>query len=265
MARFDIDPARINFTIVRRGKEYNLRVLQRASTIFSNLLNLLPSSWLSAIQGPNYTLELKAVAVELAKVELSLEDIFHDTDFNKTRPEFLYSLIGYMIFLNGKLPPLQFDSEEFRSFLLAVLRCLLQGAVPESIEAAVDLLYDKDFDVFEAFILTRLGANGFDISDQFGFDVAIFAGDSFPENMFNVEQSLRLILNIIRPAHTLFKIRYIFTDMFDSSGIVDAVRWKLACYYYDDVRRYWSGVRDRDRLGVKVNQSVSDEDHSDEF
>ena len=39
------------------------------------ILNLLPSNYISAIQGPNYTIELKAVAVELAKIELALEDV----------------------------------------------------------------------------------------------------------------------------------------------------------------------------------------------
>jgi hypothetical protein len=47
---------------VRAGKEYNLRLQQRARAIFSTLMGLLPSNWISTVQGPNYTNELKAVA-----------------------------------------------------------------------------------------------------------------------------------------------------------------------------------------------------------
>jgi hypothetical protein len=121
----------------------------------------------------------------------------------------------------------------------------------------------------------RKGAGGVDISDQFGFQIDIQSGDSFPPDVFSLDANLRLILNIIRPAHTLFRIRYVFNDVYQppggsggsdgAGGIIDTMRWKMSQYYYEDFRSYWDGIQDRDRLGVKVNQSVSDEDHSEDF
>lgn len=269
MPRFVVDPSRVNFSIVPLGKEYNLRVLQRAQTIFSTLLNLLPSNYISAVQGPNYTVELKAVAVELAKIELTLEDVSMDGDFGKTRAEFLYSIVGYMVFLNGRIPALEFDDEEFRSFLLNLIRIYFKGSIPESIRDAADLFLTEDFTVFENFLLARAGASGLDISDQFGFQVTVNSTGSFPAEIFQIESSIRIILDIIRPAHTLFRIRYLFEDTYnpnDPSGqIIDAMRWRLAAYYYEDFRSYWGGIKNRDRLGMKQNQAVSDEDHSDDF
>jgi hypothetical protein len=269
MARFTIDPARVNFSIVRRGKEYNLRVIQRAQVIFSNLLNLLPSNYVSSVQGPNYTNELKAVAVELAKIELTLEDVDWDRDHRRTRSEFLYSIIGYMVFLNGRLPPLDFDDEEFRQFLLNLIRIYFQGSVPQSIRDAADLFITEDFTVLENFLLTRLGVSGYDISDQFGFQVTINTTGTFPAGIFDLESALRIILDVIRPAHTLFRIRFLFTDDYNPNEpggqVLDAMRWRLASYYYDDFRSYWGGIRDRDRLGRKESQSVTNEDHSSDF
>lgn len=269
MSRFIVDPSRINFTIVPRGKEYNLRVLQRAQTIFSTLLNYLPSNYLSAVQGPNYTIEMKAVAVELAKIELALEDVDLDRDFRRTRAEFLYSIIGYMVFLNGRIPALEFDDEEFRAFLLNLIRIYFQGSVPEAIRGAADLFLTEDFTVFENFLLTRAGASGLDISDQFGFQITVDSTGAFPAEIFQIESSIRTILDIVRPAHTLFRIRYLFQDNYnpnDPTGrVVDAMRWRMASYYYEDFRSYWGGIRDRDRLGMKQNQSVADEDHSADF
>lgn len=269
MARFVVDPSRVNFTVVPRGKEYNLRVLQRATTIFSTLLDNLPSNYLSAVQGPNYTVELKAVAVELAKIELALEDVDLDRDFRRTRAEFLYSIIGYMVFLNGRIPALEFDDEEFRSFLLNLIRIYFQGSVPEAIRDAADLFLAEDFTVFENFLLTRAGASGLDISDQFGFQITVDSTGAFPAEVFQIESSIRTILDIVRPAHTLFRIRYLFQDNYnpnDPSGrVIDAMRWRMASYYYEDFRSYWGGIRNRDRLGLKQNQSVVNEDHSGDF
>jgi hypothetical protein len=269
MARFEIDPARLNFTIERRGKEWNLRVLQRAQTIFTSLLNLLPSNYVSTIQGPNYSVELKAVSVELAKIELALEDVNLDTDFTRTRSEFLYSIIGYLVFVNGKIPPLDLDDEEFRLFLLNLIRIYFQGSVPDSMEDAADLFFSGANEVLENFLITRLGASGFDISDQFGFRVDITTGGVFPPNVFQLQRSLKTILDIVRPAHTLFRVRYIFEDNYnpnDPQGeVLDAYRWRMANYYYDDFRSYWCGLKDRDRLGKKTNQAVTDENHSMDF
>ncbi len=269
MARFQIDPSRLNFTIEKRGKEWNLRVLQRAQSIFKTLLDLLPSNYVSTIQGPNYSNELKAVAVELAKIELALEDLSLDMDFSRTRSEFLYSIIGYLVFINGKLPSLDYNDEEFRLFLLNLIRIYFQGSIPDSMQDAADLFFSGENEVVENFLLTRLGASGFDISDQFGFQVDIMTGGVFPTNLFQLQQSLKVILDIVRPAHTLFRVRYIFTDDYnpnDPEGrVLDEYRWKLANYYYDDFRSYWCGIRDRDRLGKKTNNAVTDEDHSMDF
>lgn len=269
MARFVVDKSRVNFSIVPKGKEYNLRVLQRANTIFSTLLNLLPSNYMSAVQGPNYTIELKAVAVELAKIELTLEDIDLDRDFNRTRAEFLYSTIGYLVFLNGRIPSLGFDDEEFRQFILNLIRIYFQGSVPAAIRDAAGLFLAEDFTVFENFLLTRAGASGLDISDQFGFQVTVESTGAFPSEIFEIESSIRTILDIVRPAHTLFSIRYLFQDSYDpntpSGQVIDAMRWRLASYYYEDFRSYWGGVQNVDRLGVKQNQAVTNENHSEDF
>lgn len=270
MARFSIDPDRLNFSIERRGKEYNLRLLQRAQVVFSALLNLLPSNYISAVQGPNYTLELKAVAVEVARIELALEDVDLDRDFTRTRSEFLYSIIGYLMFLNGKLPPLEFDDGEYRNFLLNLIRIYFQGSIPKSIQDATGLFLSGDFTVLENFLLQRAGSSGFDISDQFGFQINVTAtGGGFPPEVFDILSSLRIILDIVRPAHTLFRIRFIFTDSYnpnDPTGrVLDEMRWRMADYHYEDYRSYWTGLRNRDRLGRKVNQVVADEDHSNDF
>lgn len=284
MARFVYDANRLNSTVEQRGKEYSLRLIQRSQTIFTTLLNLLPSNYVSAVQGPNYTQALKAVAVELARLELALEDVSYDFDFNRTRSDFLWSVIGYLVLVNSKIPNLGFSDQEFRNFFLNLIRIYFQGSVPKSMADVVKLFLSGDVTVTEMFLLVRKGASGLDISDQFGFNIDYVAtpGGGFPPNVVAADAAIRQLLDLVRPAHTLFKIRYIFGDGYlppidpdhppdpehpedPFRRILDAMRWKMGIYYYDDFRSYWIGLKDRDRLGRKVNRRVIGEDHSDDF
>ena len=269
MARFQFDPNRYNYTVSQTGREYNLRLLQRSQAIFSQLLNLLPSNYTSVVEGPNYTVELKAVAVELARLELALEDVNTDVDFSTTRSDYLYSIVGYFVFLNGKLPALEFSDTEFRNVLLNLIRIYFQGSIPQSMADVANLFISGDIRVTENFLLARSTGSGLDISDQFGFDVDVVIplGGGFPDNVFAADATIRQILDIVRPAHTLYRLRYIFQDKYLPPGgkVLDAMRWALSAYWYEDFRSYWGGLRDRDRLGVKTNVAVVDEDHSADF
>lgn len=284
MARFVYDSNRLNSTVEQKGKEYSLRLMQRAQTLFTTLLNLLPSNYVSAVQGPNYTQALKAVAVELAKLELALEDVAFDYDFNRTRSDFLWSVIGYLVLVNSKIPRLGFSDVEFRNFFLNLIRIYFQGSIPESMSDVVKLFLSGNVGVTELFLLVRQGASGLDISDQFGFtvDYIVGPGAGFPLNIFEADSAIRQLLDLVRPAHTLFQIRYIFGDDYIPPvdpdhpvdpehpddlfhRILDEMRWRMSIYYYDDFRSYWVGLRDRDRLGKKVNRCVVGEDHSADF
>ena len=272
MARFSFDSNRLNYNTSQSGREFQLRLIQRAQTIFTTLLNLLPNNYISAVAGPSYTLELKAVAVELARIELSLEDVDRDRAFATTRSDFLYSIIGYLLLPNGNIPPMEFSDTQFQDFLLKLLAIYFQGSVPKSISDVANLFIQGDVVVTENFLLVRQGASGYDISDEFGFGLDIISapGGGFPPNAMAVDATTRLLLDLVRPAHTLYTLRYIFQDAYTPNGpavdqVLDTMAWALKNYYYDDIRTYWSGLRDRDRLGRKTNQMVVAENHSDDF
>lgn len=267
--RFVNDPNRLNHTVEQEGVEYNLRLIQRTQSIFKNLLDLLPSNYISTIEGPNYSVEVKAVALELARLELALEDVKFDIDFKTTRTEFLYTLIGYMVFMNGQLPKTDYDDEQFRQFLLNVIGIYFQGSIPNALLEGVQLFFSGATTLTENFLQARMPSSGLDISDEFGFQINVTdTTNGFPPDTFTLEANVRLLLDIIRPAHTLFKVRYIFTDHYNPNngqGILDSSRSSLASYYYEDFRVYEHGLLGQDRMGRKVNQLVVGEDHTGDF
>lgn len=273
MARLVYDGNRLNSTVYASGKEYDLRLLQRAQTVFSTLLNLLPSNYVSAVQGPSYTNALKAIAVELSRLELALEDVAFDFNFNRTRSDFLWSVIGYLVLVNERIPDLGFSDHQFRSFFLGLIGIYFQGSVPESMKDVIQLFNSGDIAITESFLLVRKGSGGLDISDQFSFGIDYVAapGGGFPPNVFEADSAIRQLIDLVRPAHTLFRVRYVFgDDVFPDANDVfgkfkDEMRWRMSTYYYADFRHYWMGIKDRDRLGRNTNQYVTGENHSGDF
>lgn len=278
MARFVFDPGRLNSTVEQRGKEYNLRLIQRGQTIFRTLLGGLGSTYLSSVQGPNYTLALKAMALELARLELALEDI--DRDRVRPRSDFLWTTIGYLVLVNKKAPELGFSDEQFRQFFAQLIQIYFEGSVPDAIQRLVSLFLSSGITVTEDFKLVREGSNNLDISDQFtfGIDYLVPPGQGLPADALEKEALLRQLLDLIRPGHTLFKLRFIFseTPVDPGSGgstgggevfppIADSVSWQSASYYYDDTRSYWRGFRGRDRLGRRGVERVVAEKHGTDF
>jgi hypothetical protein len=252
---------RQNFVLGDRGLEYERRLSDRAHGVFASLLQLLPSNYTSTVEGPNYTAELKAIAVEVAHLELSLEDVDRDRDYEKTRSEFLQSMVGYLVCLSRK-PELDFDDAEFRHFILSILGFFFEGAVPKGMVSATELFTDGAVKLTEYFKLA--GTPGIDISDQHTFTLEVDASSGFPIDVFRADSSVRALLDILRPAHTIYRFRYVFTDVYDEDDIraSDEVRYRLSIYHYDDVRAFFQGVAGKSRLGKKSNQQIFAEDHT---
>lgn len=266
MARFDLLP----FTVTQAGAEYQRRLITRAQVILTTLVKLLPSSYKSSVTGPSYTQELKAVAIEIARLELALEAVSYDLSAATTRAEFLYSIVGYFLFFNGKVPHVDYSDEDFREFFLRLIGLFYSGSLPETLKDLAELLFKRDVVFRENYVLIR---NGFgDISDQFGFqiDLNLSPSNVFPEELFELEPALRQLLDILRPAHTLYRLRFVFDDSYipnpdDGGVILDAMKWHLQNYWYEDLRLYGFGMKGADRLGFQEGKEVLGEDHSQDF
>jgi hypothetical protein len=257
---------RVNFSAIEAGEEYLNRLDEEAVRNFQIFLQLLSSYWQSTIDGPNYTREIKAMSIELARLSLALGDVQSDIAFDQTRTEFIYQILTSVLFPDGA-PETGLGDRDFRDFLLKILKIYFKGSIPSSIKEAVELFTDGQVTVYENSELAKNPATGLDVSDQFGFqvDIKILAGMSL--DTFLADKNIRLLLNIIRPAHTLFNIRYIIEDKYNPNGelLVDQMKWALSSYNYDDFRRYFEGVFHVDTLGVRRPIFVNREIHTSSF
>jgi hypothetical protein len=265
---------RVNFNTYEEGEEYRNSLTQEADRNFKVFLTLLSSYWQSTIDGPNYTREIKAISIALAKIRLALDKVRTDTYYKSVRSDFLYQTLTSVLFpqIQGAPDP-EFADLDFRDFLQKVVTIYFAGSIPASMKAAVELFTDDaQVIVTENFLEARNPASGFDISDEFGFNVDVILPSPGSIDLFLADKNIRLLLDIIRPAHTLFRLRYILKDTYlgqlangKKNKITDEFVADISNYGYEDFRRFVEGIDGIDPLGTKKAVSVVGEDHSMDF
>jgi hypothetical protein len=266
---------RVNQNVEESGEEYENRLIIAADEEFRILLRLLSSYWQSTIDGPNYARELKAMAVAIARIKMSLGDIQNDTYYTATRTEFLYQVVTSIVFPNPQtdgVPDLQKTDLDFRSFLQSVILLYFKGSIPDSVQSAVELITGGSVVIREAFKEARNHGSGYDISDEFGFEVDVLLPNPGSIDLFLADKNIRILLNIIRPAHTLYRMRYILQDSYignqtktNPSKVLDSFSFDLSNYGYEDFRKFFGGVYGVDPGGHMKPVNVVGEDHSGDF
>ena len=271
---------RNNSNTFESGEEYFNRLSSEAERSFHILLSLLSSYWQATVDGPNYARELKAMAIEMSRLRLMLEDIQQDTDFSTTRTEFLHQVVTSMLFPKETGAPNTGQSDEdFRQFLLQIIKIYFAGSIPASVESAVRLVTGSQVTIRENFLEARKPGTGFDISDQFGFSVDVVLNSPSQFDVFTADKNIHILLALIRPTHTLYQIRHILQDSYEgtlptplnpasntqTNKIGDVDSWILSDYGYEDFRRFVGGVSGVDPRGAKKPIPIVGEDHSQQF
>ena len=263
---------RVNLNAYEDGEEYLTRLSQEVDKNFRIFLAMLSSYWLSTVDGPNYARELKAMAIAMARIRISMDDIRSDTDYRTTRGEFLYQVLTSMLFPGEAADP-GYSDVDFANFLGELVKVYFKGSVPASVQNVVELVTGgMKVLVTEDFREARKSGSGFDISDEFTFNVDVFLPSPGSIDVFLAERNIRILLGIIRPAHTLYRLKFVLQDEYvgqrtdlQPEKVVDSFGFNLSNYGYEDFRKFVDGVLGLDLLGVKKPVHVSGEDHSNDW
>jgi hypothetical protein len=135
-----------------------------AQAITKTILATLPSNYVSEVVGPNYSLQIRTVAEELAKIQVMANEVYENTDFDFTRPEFLYQTLSSLVFPNKDGIPVLDGDVTTRQFMVNMVTLLLDGTKKTSVEAGLQLLADGTITVREVF--TEPGST---LEEQFQF------------------------------------------------------------------------------------------------
>ena len=228
------------------GQEYESKVKALAEKTLKTFMGLLPSNYVSQVKGPFYTMQFQAAAEEMARIQVSASEVFSDSDYDFTRPEFIHQILRSLIFRrqDGNNPTISGDIS-YREFLKGMVALLLAGGTKLTIEQAVGLLTDDLMSVVEASIERRSDPkSGYALSDEFLYEVNISVanGTQFPVDPVTLQENLKLVLDVLAPAETIYEYRHVFQDSL-VPVFTDSLSMDLNAHYYDDFRRYWLGAK----------------------
>lgn len=233
------------------GLEYERAKQDLVDKIMAAYLKVLPSNYVSLEKGPWYTLQFQAIAEQLAEFQLIAQEVFKDGDWDFTRPEYLYQILGKMVFPSstsrGGYPTVQGDVSQ-REFLKGMVILLLEGATASASQSGVGLL-DPNITatVVEKFLGTPpyAPAGGWTLDNQFEMEVFVEAagGTQFPEDPFRLQANVALVLEALKPAHVMYGYSHLFREAFGTL-FEDEVSWQMQQYYYDDFRKNCYGAKE---------------------
>lgn len=226
--------------------------------IMEVFLQLLPSNYVAQVQGPFYTLRYQAAAEQIAKFQITAQEVYADSVYDFTRSEFLYQILGALVFPDAQTdgwPDIDGDLS-YRQFLKRMVVLLLQGATKKTIKEGVELLTDATVEVIEKVIEDRQlkGDSAWGFDDQFSFEInvederTIIVGDQtitlpdFPDDPITLIRNVGIVLRALKPAHTLYDFRFLFREDFGPL-FTDTYSFKWENYYYEDFRRYCLGAK----------------------
>jgi hypothetical protein len=268
---------KLNANAYESGEAYLSSLQDEVERNFAILLSLLSSYWKSTVDGPNYARSIKAMATAISQIRVSLGDVFNDSEYAATRGEFINQVVTSLVFPK-EAPDLDSSDIDFRHFLVSVIPLYFRGSVPSSIRDGVELLTKGKVVVYAMYEEARKPGSGFDISDEFSFGVDVLLDSPGQTNMFLSDRNVRILLQIIRPAHTLYRLRFILRDEYlghqtkpvqghpyQPNKVLDAPAADLANYSYDDFRKFVLGVKDVDPYGFKTPKYVTAENHDADF
>lgn len=239
---------------------------EQVDSVMQVFYRLLPSNYVSTVTGPFYTIQMQAAAERIAEFQITAQEVFADRAYDYTRSEFLFQLLGTLIFPDANsdgYPDLKGDLT-YRDFLREMVKLLLAGATKETQEGGLALLSDADFTLIEKVIAARsvtrqvwnesLGVwetqpgSAWGLDDQFAFEVnvsyldPITGGQRFPEDPFTLQENVRIVLRALKPAHSIYEYRHLFQETF-GAFFTESMSWDLDHYRYEDFRRWCCGVK----------------------
>lgn len=157
------------------GQVDESRVRAVADQIVTVFINSLPSNYVAETKGPYYTEQFQAVAEELARIQVTLEDAYEDVDFRFTRPEVLFQFLATLVFPTSAqtgLPQLDGDLT-YREFLRKMVVLLLAGSKTTTLLQGVEALTDAEVTVLDEAAFIGLPGVGWTIANRFTFEINV--------------------------------------------------------------------------------------------
>ena len=250
--------------VSREGQQGSRTKRDIVDSILSTFQQVLPSNYVAQIPGPYYWVQYQAIAEQLADLQLTLEDTGLESDVDFARPEYLWQMIGTLVFPNTNEDPRGIPEVDgdltYREFLRRMILLLLQGSTQETVQEGLELLTEAVIQVLAKVDFSDREISYWGFGEQHEFEINVLCvtvftdpttgelitgelGTGFPEDPFRVLRNNLRILRALRPATSLFEYRHLFLDSFEN--LFRAAPFiELDPWYYEEFRKFCCGMKE---------------------
>jgi len=231
--------------------------------ILRTFQQVIPSNYVGEIPGPYYVVQYQALAEQLASVQLALEEVGLESDVDFARPEYLWQMIGTLVFPDTSQAPRGIPEVDgdltYREFLRRMIILLLQGATQDVVEQGLELLTEAVIQVIAKVDFSGTPISYWNLGDQHEFEINVLCqtvftasngeliegaiGTGFPADPFRVLRNNMRILRALKPAKALYEYRHLFLDAFGTL-FQDSPFFELDPWYYEDFRKFCCGMKE---------------------
>lgn len=238
------------------GQDYISTKQELVDEIMGTFREILPSNYVALANGPFYTLQFQAMVEQLAEIQIMYTEVYKDSLWDFTRSDFLWQVLGTLVFPNNNVPKIDGDTE-LRTFLTDMVLALLKGSTVQSMQQGLQALQDGlVVTIVERYLQTppRDPNGGYTIDDQFIIDVLLENG--FESDPFVLQENVRIVMSALKPAHVFYSFSYLFQDAFGSVPKEDAFVLDLEDYHYADMRKNWFGAKSITGVGDIISSNM---------
>lgn len=196
----------------KSGIEYEKQLLRLTRSIQDRMLSGLPSNY-SKDRNTNLAEFFRAVAKELARLQVSSSDVNDDKYHADTQTEYLWQILGDTLFLGDRAINERLTDVKYREFLLRVRDAYYGGSRPANIESAVSDILGLPVTLKELYLEARKEGSAYGLKDthRMFFEILMDGVDS-TSTIGLILEDLKFFIDILKPAHVQYDTRLIWTD-----------------------------------------------------
>jgi hypothetical protein len=200
------------------GVEFKKDLLNRAREIQDRMLDNLPSNY-TRDRNTNLAEFFRALAEEFARLEFSASDINNDKYHVSTRAEYLFLILGDLLFLGERSINDNLSDTEYRDFLIKVRNGYIGGSRPDNIESTVSDILGLPITLKQVYQSLRLDNTSYTIKDthRMFFDI-LMDNANVSSDIGATLSDLKFFIDLIKPAHVIYDTRLIWSEGIDKRG-----------------------------------------------
>lgn len=216
------------------SKEIRKQIFDRSFERLKEVLSNLSSLYSSNIPSTNYALWFRGAVEEVTKLLISGDILTEDGDFDETRIDYLFQILGQRLHkVEPEFVPNVRSDKEYQTFVLSLLRAILLGAKLIALREGIKI-FVQNATVVELYKVSD------DISKEFKWYIDL---NGNVDNLDLAWAGLKFWTELMKPAHTLSDVRIIWEENYKGKLQDSLAKVIFENYVIEDLRKNLDAIK----------------------